>query len=72
MYVVYDKKYNCYVANIKLKVGKHLRNLRAVIDTGATNTTIALESLVKESEVLRVYQKIDHYAQNTSNWTKVL
>ena len=63
MRIAYDEGYNCYVTNIKLRVGRYMRSLRAVIDTGATNTMIALSALVKEQILLDFSHKLKRHAQ---------
>lgn len=65
MFIEYDRRWNCYVTNVKLRLGVRLHNVRAVIDTGATNTTVALDALVGNNTVERLSRKLDDYAKET-------
>lgn len=42
MVTEYDEGWNCYKTSVKLKFGERKHDLDAIIDTGASYTTIAL------------------------------
>lgn len=46
MVTEYDEGWNCYKTSVKLKFGERKHDLDAIIDTGASYTTIALYALL--------------------------
>lgn len=65
MITEYDEEWNCYKINIKLKFGERKHDLDAVIDTGASYTTIGLYALLDGDidMVLKISAKLADYAQ---------
>lgn len=63
METLYDRANNCYRVPVKIKIGNRWCYLKAVLDTGATHTAIALGELVRKSEILKASKKIDNYAR---------
>lgn len=67
MDVKYDRVSNCYRTEIRVKVGDDWRYLQPVIDTGATNTTVAFDALVdKDSSndnLEKLWNKLSGYAK---------
>lgn len=63
METLYDKVNDCYRVYVKIKIGERWCYLKAVLDTGATHTVIALGELVRKSEVLKSSEKFDAYAR---------
>lgn len=63
MIIEYDKQWICYLLNLQIKFGTQQHELKAIIDTGATNTVIALNTITPKTIFLEIVKKLDDYAQ---------
>lgn len=54
---------NCYDVTVKIPIAETFTEIHAVIDTGASNTTISLDMLVHESPSDNIIGRLDKCAQ---------